>query len=1173
SNYTNPSGYQPTTQYQPSLHSKRSMERGDRRAQENHGTSEPTSFDKEPELASSFNPNASFASTISTSDYRPAQHEQQQPHHHQQPHPPSRHPHHHHHEQLHSGAPLTPSSNYDTEYDLSKNDIRIDESGPYPNYDHGPYPSQPENEDPRQDYYDADVATRSQGSTVERDARMPAPRSDSTPALNGHGPRVGPNGAPVPAHLMPHPPPRSPRREHRNDQPGSPHASDNEDDGYQAQQVPRRRTPTTPRLGATREYVPDQNYPLSPTGDFDLRDGQVSSASKVSMKPNYDPSREPEHYQPVTTYTPATPSTPASSKQNHQPSSSSSTPRKNVSGHIQPIPSNLSLNVQVSQDLNPASPINNGSSQSTPASPIANIIDQDAEKFRSFMNKMNSPTRKVTSPSNDAPDTASAIGQAVAMETIQQQIELHNQFMSQNQGQGQGPSNRANNGYGHHGHDQRGPHENGVSINVHAGHDGNYQEEGRHYPDRNANQLSLPSEGRDRRRESTMQMYDNYPKIATRSTSHHRDADDSRDFIPQPPKRYDSQPSVEQVSSSESARPARSVSPTPSGNSSLANATSNSTQSSSSHSRPGPTSYQQKLSMFGDHLELMSVLVVGSNIRTNDKGKEILTFLVSVGHQVRENENSYPHRESDEQWRVEKQYTDFVNLDSRLRITQSRSIVNSLPRLPDKGLFSTHAPSKSDARKLALEQYIQQVTCLRIKDTRDLCEFLGTNITERERRREGQEGWKEGYLTKRGKNFGGWKTRYFVLRGPSLEYFDMKDGNHLGSISLTNAQIGRQQSQEKSNDVNDSKEGIDPNSYRHAFLILEPKKGQTVADARKNPNNVMRHVLCAETDEDRDQWVESLLLHVGKEDPNEQQEKEKEREKEKDKSGRKMPEIQKVGATPIKELASVKGNEKLLLNQEAYERQQRSIPPSPSAQQFPPQARNGMPMSPTMAGMNMDDRSSIERQGDPSANRHPPYNQGHWNGEQDQGQRHGHPHPQQYQGQHQYQGGPGPQQQPQPPQQMTRNQSSHSLNQEEAVLKPATESQPQIPQMSKEEIAEKKQRSRMTFHWPTKKAAKEESPAQAANGAQSQSSGSAPGGLRNFLGGGKQSSSSQSGQGQGSNQGSGAQPPLAPIRQVFGVSLEQAVDQARVQPGYELPAVVYRCIEYLNYHKAKLEEA
>lgn len=31
---------------------------------------------------------------------------------------------------------------------------------------------------------------------------------------------------------------------------------------------------------------------------------------------------------------------------------------------------------------------------------------------------------------------------------------------------------------------------------------------------------------------------------------------------------------------------------------------------------------------------------------------------------------------------------------------------------------------------------------------------------------------KEGYLTKRGKNFGGWQTRYFVLDGPQLRYYD-----------------------------------------------------------------------------------------------------------------------------------------------------------------------------------------------------------------------------------------------------------------------------------------------------------------------------------------------------------------------------------------------------------------
>jgi hypothetical protein len=106
-------------------------------------------------------------------------------------------------------------------------------------------------------------------------------------------------------------------------------------------------------------------------------------------------------------------------------------------------------------------------------------------------------------------------------------------------------------------------------------------------------------------------------------------------------------------------------------------------------------------------------------------------------------------------------------------MTQSRNIVNSLPKLPDKNLFSTNAPSKVDARKVALEQYLQQVTALRIKDTRDICEFLSTSVVEREKRRDDRgPGWKEGYLTKRGKNFGGWKTRYFMLRGPVLEYFD-----------------------------------------------------------------------------------------------------------------------------------------------------------------------------------------------------------------------------------------------------------------------------------------------------------------------------------------------------------------------------------------------------------------
>lgn len=45
-----------------------------------------------------------------------------------------------------------------------------------------------------------------------------------------------------------------------------------------------------------------------------------------------------------------------------------------------------------------------------------------------------------------------------------------------------------------------------------------------------------------------------------------------------------------------------------------------------------------------------------------------------------------------------------------------------------------------------------------------------------------------------------------------------------------------------------------------------------------------------------------------------------------------------------------------------------------------------------------------------------------------------------------------------------------------------------------------------------------------------------------------------------------------PAKQVFGVSLDEAVRISRVSEGYELPAVVYRCIEYLDAMDAVLEE-
>jgi hypothetical protein len=72
-----------------------------------------------------------------------------------------------------------------------------------------------------------------------------------------------------------------------------------------------------------------------------------------------------------------------------------------------------------------------------------------------------------------------------------------------------------------------------------------------------------------------------------------------------------------------------------------------------------------------------------------------------------------------------------------------------------------------------LETYIQTLVSGPFKNKEDICRFLNTDLL-RGAPRSGvmHSGYKEGYLTKRGKNFGGWKTRYFVLQSPVLEYYE-----------------------------------------------------------------------------------------------------------------------------------------------------------------------------------------------------------------------------------------------------------------------------------------------------------------------------------------------------------------------------------------------------------------
>ncbi|KAA8576600.1 hypothetical protein EYC84_006698 [Monilinia fructicola] len=219
-----------------------------------------------------------------------------------------------------------------------------------------------------------------------------------------------------------------------------------------------------------------------------------------------------------------------------------------------------------------------------------------------------------------------------------------------------------------------------------------------------------------------------------------------------------------------------------------------------------------------------------------------------------------------ELWRVEKDSASLVYLDQVLK--QCPTVT---ARTPDKYLFSGHSPAKIDARRTALDNYLDEIlnTELDTEAALEICRYLSSNTMEPNaddltpssdtgsespvKTGPGGRPLKNGYLTKKGKNFGGWKARFFVLDGPVFKYYESPGGPHLGTIKLQSAQIGKQSQQADGSSPSRDSEDVD-NQYRHAFLILEPK--------RKDSSSLVRHVLCAESDKERDEWVEALLQYV-----------------------------------------------------------------------------------------------------------------------------------------------------------------------------------------------------------------------------------------------------------------------------------------------------------------------
>jgi len=83
------------------------------------------------------------------------------------------------------------------------------------------------------------------------------------------------------------------------------------------------------------------------------------------------------------------------------------------------------------------------------------------------------------------------------------------------------------------------------------------------------------------------------------------------------------------------------------------------------------------------------ITVTNSSIRPNDRGKDVLSFVVLVdpGNQK-------------ESYMVEKLYSDVLGLDQRIRSRYGKSVHKKIPHLPDGKLWRDHAPSKVDQRKV-----------------------------------------------------------------------------------------------------------------------------------------------------------------------------------------------------------------------------------------------------------------------------------------------------------------------------------------------------------------------------------------------------------------------------------------------------------------------------------------
>ncbi|KAI8082861.1 uncharacterized protein BX664DRAFT_301325 [Halteromyces radiatus] len=252
----------------------------------------------------------------------------------------------------------------------------------------------------------------------------------------------------------------------------------------------------------------------------------------------------------------------------------------------------------------------------------------------------------------------------------------------------------------------------------------------------------------------------------------------------------------------------------------------------------------------------ISIKVLDTTIQKNLKGKEILSFIISIrgftssssSSSILINPTSDDDDDDDELWRIKKVYSDFLALDTLLR-SQYRSLSNhhasKMGKLPDKSLFTTHGQNnKMDNRKAIVEKYLTRAIRLSLPEMTDLVQFLSTDIIDQEGKPTNTttsppKPQKKGYLSLQDSRQEIWQPRFFILHGSVLDYYDTKGGLLIGSIQLSETHITMQQMQDAAQ-----------NSTSSSSLIITENKPTSTT--------LQQYTLCADSDIKLDEWAHAL---------------------------------------------------------------------------------------------------------------------------------------------------------------------------------------------------------------------------------------------------------------------------------------------------------------------------